>query len=445
MGLIHAALGAASGVLADTWKDYFYCDALPENILAVKGKKRESGRSSNRYGNDNIITSGSVIAVADGQCMIIVDQGKVVELCAEPGEFTYDASTEPSIFTGSLKEGIIATFEQIGKRFTFGGEAPKDQRIYYINTKELIGNKYGTAAPVPFRVVDERAGIDLDISITCFGEYSYKISDPILFYTNVCGNFDGTYDRAKLDGQLKSELLTALQPAFARISEMGIRYSAVPGHTKELADALNEELSASWREKRGLEIVAVGVSSLKANEADEQMIKEMQKETAYMDPRRAAAHMTSAQASAMQAAASNENAGPMMAFAGMNMAANAGGINANDRFCNGSAAVRHRHHRDSRQHRQDGPAPVGRRETPASSVRNAEARNLHRSRQQAPISGPVPAARRIKANSVPNAVRQNRPESRSINVTSVVGNRQIRQIRRSSVRNAEIRLMTEMS
>ncbi|MBQ7446424.1 MAG: SPFH domain-containing protein [Eubacterium sp.] len=336
MGLIHAALGAASGVLADTWKDYFYCDALPETILAVKGKKRESGRSSNRYGNDNIITSGSVIAVADGQCMIIVDQGKVVELCAEPGEFTYDASTEPSIFTGSLKEGILATFEQIGKRFTFGGEAPKDQRIYYINTKELIGNKYGTAAPVPFRVVDERAGIDIDISITCFGEYSYKITDPILFYTNVCGNFDGTYDRSRLDGQLKSELLTALQPAFARISAMGIRYSAVPGHTKELADALNEELSASWRDKRGIEIVVVGVSSMKANEADEQMIKEMQKEAAYMDPRRAAAHMTNAQASAMQAAAANENAGPMMAFAGMNMAANAGGINANDLYAMGA-------------------------------------------------------------------------------------------------------------
>lgn len=332
MGLIHAAIGAASGVLADSWKEYFYCDALPENVMAVKGKKRESGRSSNRYGNDNIITSGSVIAVADGQCMIIVEQGKVVELCAEPGEFTFDASTEPSIFTGNLKEGIIATFEQIGKRFTFGGEAPKDQRVYYINTKELIGNKYGTAAPVPFRVVDERAGIDLDISITCFGEYSYRISDPILFYTNVCGNFDGTYDRAKLDGQLKSELLTALQPAFARISAMGIRYSAVPGHTKELADALNEELSASWRDKRGLEIVAVGVSSMKANEDDEQMIKEMQKEAAYMDPRRAAARMVNAQASAMQSAAANENAGPMMAFAGMNMAAQAGGMNANDLF-----------------------------------------------------------------------------------------------------------------
>lgn len=332
MGLIHAAIGAASGVLADSWKEYFYCDALPENILAVKGKKRESGRSSNKYGNDNIITSGSVIAVADGQCMIIVDQGKVVELCAEPGEFTYDASTEPSIFTGSLKESIIQTFEQIGKRFTFGGEAPKDQRVYYINTKELIGNKYGTAAPVPFRVVDERAGIDMDISITCFGEYSYKVSDPILFYTNVCGNFDGSYDRSRLDGQLKSELLTALQPAFARISAMGIRYSAVPGHTKELADALNEELSASWRDKRGLEIVAVGVSSMKANEEDEATIKEMQKEAAYMDPRRAAAHMANAQANAMQSAAANENAGPMMAFAGMNMAANAGGMNANDLF-----------------------------------------------------------------------------------------------------------------
>ena len=326
MGLISAALGAVGGVLADQWKEYFYCEAIPEDVLVVKGKHRVSGRSTNYKGSDNIISSGSVIAVADGQCMIIVDQGQVAELCAEPGEFIYDASSEPSIFNGNLKESIIETFKQIGKRFTFGGEPPKDQRVYYFNTKELIGNKYGTPSPVPFRVVDLRAGIDIDIAVRCFGEYSYHICDPILFYTNVCGNVSDAFTRDRLDGQLKTELLTALQPAFARISEMGIRYSALPGHTVELSEALNQVLSSKWRDLRGIEIVSLGVSSIKANEEDEAMIKELQKNAAFRDPTLAAANLVGAQAAAMQNAAKNEG-GAAMAFMGMNMAQQAGGFN----------------------------------------------------------------------------------------------------------------------
>ena len=264
--------------------------------------------------------------------MIIVEQGKVVDLCAVPGEYTYDTSTEPSLFSGDLSESIGAVFSNIGKRFTFGGEAPKDQRVYYFNTKELIGNKYGTPSPVPFRVVDQRAGIDIDISLRCFGEYSYRITNPLLFYTNVCGNVESAYDRSQIEGQLKTELLTALQPAFARISEMGIRYSALPGHTQELSEVLNEVLSAKWRDLRGLEIVSLGVSSVKASEEDEQMIKEMQRNAAFMDPTRAAAHLVGAQASAMQSAAQNQGAGPAMAFMGMNMAGNAGGVNAQNLY-----------------------------------------------------------------------------------------------------------------
>ena len=332
MGLIKAALGAAGGVMADQWKEYFYCEAMPADVLAEKGRKRVSGRSSNTKGSDNIITNGSVIAVADGQCMLIVEQGKVVDVCAEPGEYTYDTATEPSIFSGSLGEGIKNVFSSIGKRFTFGGEAPNDQRIYYFNTRELTGNKYGTASPVPFRVVDQRAGIDIDIGIRCFGEYSIRLKNPLLFYTNVCGNVADQYRTEEIMGQMKSELLTALQPAFAKISEMGIRYSALPGHTAELADALNEQLSAKWRDLRGMEIVSFGVSSVKANEEDEQMIKELQRNAAFMDPNRAAAHLVGAQASAMQAAASNPNAGPAMAFMGMNMAGQAGGVNAQSLF-----------------------------------------------------------------------------------------------------------------
>ena len=332
MGLIKAGIGSLGGVLADQWKEFFYCDAMDTDTIAVKGRKRTSGRSSNTKGSDNIISSGSVIAVADGQCMLIVEQGKVVEVCAEPGEFTYDASTEPSIFAGSLGKSIIATFKNIGKRFTFGGEAPKDQRVYYFNTKELMGNKYGTPSPVPFRVVDQRAGIDIDIGIRCFGEYSYKVVDPLLFYTNICGNFSDTYERSEIDSQLKSELLTALQPAFARISEMGIRYSAVVGHTQELADALKIELSSKWRDYRGIEIQNFGVSSMKANEEDEKMIKELQRNAAFSNPTLGAAHLVGSQGDAMKAAAGNTGAGAAMAFMGMGMAQNAGGVNAQNLY-----------------------------------------------------------------------------------------------------------------
>ena len=325
MGLISAALGAASGVLADQWKEYFYCEALPETVLVTKGKKRVSNRSSNTKGSDNIISNGSVIAVADGQCMIIVDQGKVVELCAEPGEFVYDTSSEPSIFTGSLGGAILETFKQIGKRITFGGEPPKDQRVYYFNTKEIMGNKYGTPSPVPFRVVDARVNLDVDIGIRCFGEYSYHICNPMLFYANVCGNVTSDYTRDKIDPQLKSELLTALQPAFAKISDMGIRYSGIPAHTEELAQALNDVLSAKWRDRLGIEIVSVGVSSVKASEEDEAMIKQMQ---TMQTASGMAAQLAGAQAQAMKDAANNPN-GAAMAFMGMNAAANAGGFDPN--------------------------------------------------------------------------------------------------------------------
>ena len=331
MGLIKAITGAAGGVLADQWKEYFYCEALNDDTLVAKGKKRVSSRSSNTKGFENIISTGSVVAVADGQCMIIVDQGKVAEICAEPGEFVYDASTEPTIMAGNLSETIGEVFKNIGKRFTFGGEAPKDQRIYYINTKEIIGNKYGTPGPVPFRVVDHNIGLDVDISIRCFGEYSYRICNPILFYTNVCGNVTDDYDRSNIDGQLKSELLTALQPAFAKISGMGIRYSALPGHTMEMADALNEVLSKKWKDLRGVEIVSMGVSSVKASEEDEAMIKELQRSAVYRNTSMAAAKLVDAQAEAMKAAASNPN-GAMMGFMGMNMAQTAGGLNANQLY-----------------------------------------------------------------------------------------------------------------
>ena len=324
MGLIKAAVGSAKGVLADSWKEMIYCDAIPADVLVVKGQKRVSGRSSNRYGDDNIITNGSRVVVNDGQAMIIVDQGAVVDFCGDPGEYTYDVSTEPSFNFGNIGQSIAETFKQIGGRFAFGGDTGHDQRVYYFNTKEIIGNKYGTASPVPFRVVDQNIGLDVDISVRCNGEYSYKITNPLLFYKNVCGNVEQPYTRSQIDSQLKSELLTALQPAFAKISAMGIRYSAVPAHTQELADALNDELDNKWRDLRGIEVASFGVNSITASPEDEQMIKNLQRTATMRNADMRQAVIADATAEAMKTAAGNEG-GAMNGFFGMNMAGMAGG------------------------------------------------------------------------------------------------------------------------
>ena len=334
MGLIKAGVGSLGGTLADQWKEFFYCDALSPEVLAVKGQKRVSGRSSNTKGSDNIISNGSVIAVADGQCMMIVDQGAIVEFTAEAGEFTWNSSSEPSIFYGGLGQGLSKSWETFKRRFTFAGEPAKDQRIYYFNLKELPGNKYGTPAPIPFRVVDKNIGLDMDISIRCNGEYSYKITDPMLFYTHVCGNVEGDYKRSEIDSMLKTEFISALQPAFARISELEVRPSALPAHAEELSTFMNETLSRKWGELRGLQVVSIAMNPISLPEEDAELIKQAQRTAMLRDPSMAAATLTGAQAEAMKTAAGNKN-GAMMGFMGMGMAQQAGGLNAQELYAMG--------------------------------------------------------------------------------------------------------------
>ncbi|MGI6579618.1 MAG: SPFH domain-containing protein [Saccharofermentanales bacterium] len=334
MGLIKAIAGAVGGTLADQWKEFFYCEALENDVLVRKGQKVIGGRSSNTKGSDNIISNGSGIAVADGQCMIIVDQGKVVDVCAEPGEYTYDTSSEPSIFAGKFGDSLLSTFKTIGRRFTFGGDTGKDQRIYYFNTKEILDNKFGTPNPIPFRVVDRNIGLDIDVAVRCSGIYSYEISDPILFYTNVTGNVQSEYTRDQIDNQLKTEFVSALQPAFAEISTMQVRPSELPGHAGKLADLMNIELTKKWSELRGLKIVSVALNPITLPEEDAELIKQAQRAGMLRDPSMAGATLVGAQADAMKAAASNE-AGAMTGFMGFGMAQQAGGVQARDLFAMG--------------------------------------------------------------------------------------------------------------
>ncbi len=333
MGLIKAAAGAIGGTMADQWLDYFYCEALDKDVLMAKGQKRASDRSSNKKGEDNVISDGSAIAVADGQCMMIVEQGKVIELCAEPGVFTYKSDLTPSVFAGDLMTGIKGAAKDAFERFKFGGGVGRDQRVYYFNKKEILGNKYGTMNPVPYKVViDEDLGKTYPIDVRCNGEYSYRIVNPMLFYVNVCANVTNEYRREEIDSQLKSELLSALQPALAKVSAMRVDYSEIPAHINDVKEALVEVLSPQWSELRGVELVSFGVNSISVSEEDKKKIQDMKAAVLMSDPRLAAGNIAQAQADAMRAAASNEGSGPMGAFMGMGFATGAGGMTSGNLF-----------------------------------------------------------------------------------------------------------------
>ncbi len=335
MGLIKAGIGALGGVLADQWKEFFYCEALPKDVLVTKGQKRVGSRSSNTKGSDNIISNGSVIAVADGQCMIIVEQGKVVEVCAEPGEFIYDTSTEPSIFAGSLGKSILESFKTLGRRFTFGGDTGKDQRVYYFNTKEIMDNKFGTPNPIMFRIVDSRINLDMEADVRCNGVYSYRIIDPILFYTNVCANVADEFRRDRIDGQLKTEFVDALAAGFGALTALELRPSQINSHTRELKDAMNAELSKDWAEKRGITIVSIGMNPVSLSPEDAEALKRYQRAyTTGRDPSMAGGVLVDSMAGAMGDAASNAG-GAMNGFVGMGMGMNMMGGQAAGLFAMG--------------------------------------------------------------------------------------------------------------
>lgn len=330
MGLIKAAINAVSGNLADQYKEYIYCESLSNDILAAKGHKRVGSRGTNK-GDDNVITDGSAIAVNEGQCALIVVDGKVSEVVAEAGVFEFKSALSPSVFSGNLGDSLMNTIKDIGSRITYGGQAGHDQRVYYVNIKEIMGNRYGTVNPILFRVVDNNIGLDVDVSLRCNGEYSYRITNPVLFYTNVCGNFGETYNRSSLDSMLKTEIITALQPALAKISEQGVRPSSLPAHTTEISEALNEVLSKKWGEARGMVVASFGMNPPTLPKEDQEMITNLQRTAVYRNANMAAATMVDAQAKAMQTAAGNSG-GAMMGFMGMNMAQQQGGLNAQQLF-----------------------------------------------------------------------------------------------------------------
>ena len=326
MGLIRAAIGAVGSVTADQWREFFTCDSLSNEILVAKGVMQTKGRGwfRNNKASTDIITSGSVINVNEGQVALIVDNGKIVEFCAEPGAFRWDASTEPSLFCGDFFKGMIESFKRIGYRFTFGGDLGSQQRVYYVNVKEILDNRFGTTTPMPY----DDPYYKTALYVRYFGQYSFRITDPVIFFSNIAGNVADTYTRSQLMDTCTNEFMTALDSSLAQCAVEGVKFSLLPTKQREIAAYMNQTLDEEWHQKRGMEIISVALVKVTPDDKSRERIEEFDSNVMHSDPNAMTGGLAYAQMKAMQNAASNEN-GAMNAFLGLGMATNfMGGANA---------------------------------------------------------------------------------------------------------------------
>ncbi len=324
MGLIRAVLSSGMNTIHDMWKDFIYCDALDNDTLIKKGHAKYSPGAT-VLADDNVITDGSKIVVNNGQVMLIVENGRIIDVTAEPGGYEYSSKIAPSVFEGSFGQGLKMSFKQMGERFQFGGVKGSDQRAYFINAKEILNNKFGFGN-IPYRDSE----FNLTISLQGYGTFSYRIADPLLFYSNLSGNVSEAFTKDLLEPQIKAELQDALLPALGDMAKSGLKYDELPGNAKTLTKILRERMQETWREKRGIEIVSLTLSNIRPDDLSVEKIRVLQESRAYSDNRAMlGARVGMAQANAMESAASN-SAGAMTGFAGMNVAQNAGGVNVSD-------------------------------------------------------------------------------------------------------------------
>ena len=334
MGLIQAFKGSVSGELANQWKELFVSDSMSADTLVKRAEHKVSGRSSNTKGDADVITKGSAIIVNEGQCALLVDSGKIIDVAAEAGAYEWEENGSASIFAGDFGD----IFKEFGRRFTFGGEKPVQQRVYFVNTKDIVGLKFGTPSPIPFRILDNNVGLDMDTTLKCNGNYSMRVSDPTQLYVSLAGNVKDEYTIEDIQDQLRATFIAALQPALGKLTNLGVRPSAIPSYTKEMSEAMGEELNSDWTNKYGLAITSVQILTTVIPDEDAATLKELQKTGAFRNQSMAGAALIGAQAEAMKNAASNPN-GAMMGFMGMNMAMQAGGANAQDLLNAGAATT----------------------------------------------------------------------------------------------------------
>ena len=319
MGFIRMATQSIGTVFQDQPVDYFRCDEIPETILLRPATKIVRGKAVNNAG-ENVISNGSLFDVGVNQCAIFVENGQVHDLCAEPGQYRYDTQLEPSMLGGGLKD-LGPSFKLMLQRFKAGGMSTNTMKIFYVNLKEIQGNKIGIGN-VPFR--DSEFGFT--VKVMGYGVYSYRITDPLLFFENITGTTLGDYPRSRIDEQLKSELQMAMQPALGKIAAMHISYDQLINYPKEIGEAVNQEMTPEWQEKRGISIVSIAFASITVDEESSKKIAQFQESRVYTNPGMMGARLGGAQANAMETAAGNA-AGAMTGFLGMGFAQQAGGAN----------------------------------------------------------------------------------------------------------------------
>ncbi len=318
MGLIRAAVEAGSTVLADQWKEYFQVDSMSSDQLVVKARKITKGK--NNRGGDDIISNGSVVAVGDGQVALIVEDGKIVEFCAEPGRFVWDSSSTPSMFCGGFFNGLIDSFKEFGQRFTFGGDRGRTQRVYFVNTKEIMDNKFGTTTPMMY----DDPYYKTVLYIRYFGQFSFRIVDPIRFFVSVAGAVGEVYTKESMMGMCRDEFMTALDSALAMLSADGIKFSQIPMKQREIAKYMSSTLDEEWGKNRGLDVVSVAIAKVTPDDDSKERIQQFDTNVMHSDPNAMAGGLAYAQMQAMQKAASN-SAGAMTGFMGYGMMQNAMG------------------------------------------------------------------------------------------------------------------------
>lgn len=316
MGLIKAAVGAVGSTLHDQWKEYIKCEDLGNDILMKKVTTK-----------NGIISKNSAIQVAPGQIAVIFQSGKILDATAEDGIYTFDESSSPSFFAGQFGE----VFKEMWTRFTYGGGTSKEQAVFYINAKEIIDNKFGTPAPVPFQdwshpIPNQMTGqmTPLRVEVKCFGKYTFTVSDPALFMSKIAGTSE-EYHKEELVEQMRSEVVGAFQKVLNELgnSEHKVPVLELPSATDTIKKAMDEKVFDEPIRARGISLEGFVVESVTLDDASEKKIDDYElSSNSYMQQ----GTLTGSYARAVQDAANNPNgaATGMMGVGMMNMAS--GGV-----------------------------------------------------------------------------------------------------------------------